>query len=118
MVHPEPGSKRHAVRKGDPESPLYWVGNDEDWREVRRRPRVALECPERCGVELVSVENAAYLYAPRFFRVKPPRPPCDHWEPPPGHGGREGPQHDWLKNRLAEIARNLGYTAVVEDWRT
>ena len=71
MVHPEPGSKRHAVRKGDPDSPLYWVGNDEDWREVRRRPRVALECPERCGVELVSVENAAYLYAPRFFRVKP-----------------------------------------------
>ncbi len=118
MVHPEPGSKRHAVRKGDPDSPLYWVGNDEDWREVRRRPRVALECPERCGVELVSVENAAYLYAPRFFRVKPPRPSCDHWEPPPGHGGREGPQHDWLKNKLAEIARNLGYTAVVEHWPT
>jgi hypothetical protein len=118
MVHPEPGSKRHAVRKGDPESPLYWVGNDEDWREVRRRPRVALECPERCGVELVSVENPAYLYAPRFFRVKPPRPACDHWEPPPGHGGPEGPQHDWLKNKLAEIARSLGYTAVVEHWRT
>ncbi len=118
MVHPEPGSKRHAVRKGDPDSPLYWVGNDEDWREIRRRPRVALECPERCGVELVSVENAAYLYAPRFFRVKPPRPSCDHWEPPPGHGGREGPQHDWLKNKLADIARNLGYTAVVEHWPT
>ncbi len=118
MVHPEPGSKRHAVRKGDLDSPLYWVGNDEDWREVRRRPRVALECPERCGVELVSVENPAYLYAPRFFRVKPPRPSCDHWEPPPGHGGREGPQHDWLKNKLAEIVRNLGYTAVVEHWPT
>lgn len=57
MVHPELGSKRHAVRKGDLDSPLYWVGNDEDWREVRRRPRVALECPERCGVELVSVET-------------------------------------------------------------
>jgi hypothetical protein len=118
MVHPELGSKRHAVGKGDPDSPLYWVGNDADWREVRREPRVALECPERCGVELVSVENPAYPYTPRFFRVKPPRPPCDHWEPPPGHGGREGPEHDWLKNKLAEIVRGLGYSAVVEHWPT
>jgi hypothetical protein len=118
MVYPEPGSKRHAVRKDGPDSPLYWVGNDADWREVRREPRIPLECPERCGVELVSVENPAYQYTPRFFRIKPPRPPCDHWEPLPSHGGREGPQHDWLKNKLAEIARDLGYGAVVEHWPT
>lgn len=118
MGFPEPGAKRHAVRKGDPDSPLYWVGDDTDWAEVRCRPRVALECPERCGVELVSVENPAYRYTPRFFRVKPPRLPCDHWEPVPGHGGRESPERDWLKNRLAVIARNLGYSAVVEHWPT
>jgi hypothetical protein len=118
MVYPEPGAKRHAVRKDDPDSPLYWAGNEADWREVRRQPRVALECPERCGVELISVENPAYLYTPRFFRIKPPRPPCDHWEPPPGHGGREGAQHDWLKNKFAEIVRDLGYRAVVEHWPT
>jgi hypothetical protein len=118
MGFPELGAKRHAVRKGDPDSPLYWVGDDADWREIRRQPRVALECPERCGVELVSVENPAYRYTPRFFRVKPPRLPCDHWEPPPGLGGRESPEHDWLKNRLAVIARDLGYDAVVEHWPT
>ncbi len=118
MMYPEPGSKRHAVRKDDPNSPLYWVGNDADWREVRREPRVPLECPERCGVELISVENRSYRFTPRFFRIKPPRPPCDHWEPLPGHGGPEGAQHDWLKNELAEIVRALGYSAVVEHWPT
>jgi len=118
MVRHEPGSKRHAVRKDDPDSPLYWVGNDTDWHEVRRKPRIPLECPERCGVELIAVENPAYRYSPRFFRIKPPRPPCDHWEPPPGHGGRESAQHDWLKNKLAEIVRDLGYIAVVEHWPT
>ena len=118
MMNPESGSKRHAVRKDDPDSPLYWVGNGADWREVRRRPRMPLECPERCGVELVSVENPAFQYTPRFFRIKPPRPPCDHREPPPGHGGRESAQHDWLKNKFAEMARDLGYSAVVEHWPT
>lgn len=118
MVYLEPDAKRHAVRKDDPDSPLYWVGSDADWREVRRQPRVPLECPERCGVELISVENPAYQYTPRFFRIKPPRPPCDHWEPAPGHGGREGAQHDWLKYTLAEIARDLGYSAIVEHWPT
>jgi hypothetical protein len=73
MMYPESGSKRHAVRKDDPDSPLYWVGNDADWREVRREPRIPLECPERCGVELVSVESPAYQHTPRFFRIKPPR---------------------------------------------
>jgi hypothetical protein len=118
MMYPEPGSKRHAVRKDDPDSPLYWVGNDADWREVRREPRVPLECPERCGVELISVENRSYQYTPRFFRIKPPRPPCDHWEPLPGHGGPEGAQHNWLKNEIAEIVRDLGYGAIVEHWPT
>lgn len=47
--------------------------------------------------------------------MRPPRLPCDHREPVPGHGGRESPEHDWLKNRLAVIARNLGYSAVVPE---
>ena len=34
------------------------------------------------------------------------------------HGGRESAQHDWLKNKFAEIARDLGYSAVVEHWPT
>ncbi len=117
MEHREDGTKRHAVRKDDPDSPLYWVGNEADWREVRRHPHMPLECPERCGVELISVERHANQYTPRFFRIKPPGPRCDHWKPR-GLGGPESAQHDWLKNKLAEIARDLGYSAVVEHWPT
>jgi hypothetical protein len=70
MDHREWGSKRHAVRKDDPDSPLYFADNATDWAEVRRKPKPALECPERCGVELVPVEDLTHRYVPRFFRIK------------------------------------------------
>lgn len=109
----EPGSKRHAVRGDDLDSPLYWAGNNEDWHEVRRRPRIPLECMERCGVELVSVEDLSHQYIPRSFPTKAPVPHCDHWKL---RGGGKEPQHNWLKNTITAIAPGLGYRAVVEHW--
>ncbi len=101
----------------NPQAPLLWVGDTEDWKTARET-NVTLVCPERhCNVELVAVENTHYRHNPRFFRLKSKEAVCDHW-PAQSRGGPETPQHDWVKARLASIVRHLGYQATPEHWHT
>lgn len=82
---------------------------------MRREPREPLVCPEDgYDVELVSYENTRNRYNPRVFRFKASRQ-CGHWPDRGKGGGPESPQHDWVKYRVAHIARLLGHDATVED---
>lgn len=98
------GTKRHARVRHNPQVPLLWGGDTEDWRTAREK-NVTLVCPDRhCNVELVAVENTRYRHNPRFFRFKSKEAVCDHW-PTRSRGGPETPQHDCVKARLASIVR-------------
>lgn len=111
------GTKRHARLRHDPRRPLLWVGDDDDWKLARAKDQ-PLVCPEPgCEMELVAVQNDSNKYNPRFFRFKTKAGTCSHW-PAAGGGGPESPRHDWLKARLANIARREDYTVTPEHWYT
>jgi hypothetical protein len=75
---------------------------------------VPLVCPEPgCEVELISYENPANQYNPRIFKFKARSSSCGHW-PALGGGGPESKQHEWLKLRLTQMVRTLGYEATTE----
>ncbi|MCX2729476.1 hypothetical protein OOZ19_04440 [Saccharopolyspora sp. NFXS83] len=96
---------------------MLWVGDDEDWETARQKDQV-LVCPETaCDIELAAVHAPSNRYNPRFFRFKSASRICGHW-PAGNRGGPETPQHDWVKARLARIARHQGYQATAEHWHT
>jgi hypothetical protein len=71
-------------------------------------------CPEPgCDVELISYENPANRYNPRIFKFKASATSCGHW-PALGGGGPESQQHEWMKLRMTQIVRELGYEATAE----
>jgi len=111
------GTKRHARLQHSPGAPLLWVGDDEDWKIARAKHRL-LACPEPdCHIELIAVQNDNNRYTPRFFRFKTATRTCEHW-PARSRGGPESARHDWLKARLARIARREGYQVTPEHWHT
>jgi hypothetical protein len=63
---------------------------------------------------LISYENPANLYNPRIFKFKARSASCSHWPARGGGGGPESKQHEWMKLRLTQIARTLGYHATTE----
>lgn len=92
-----------------------WVGDPEDWAQVRAVPRPPLVCPEPdCDVELISYENLHNRHNPKIFKFKSVDRSCDHWSDRGQGGGVESAQHDWMKLRLTRIATRLGYTATPE----
>lgn len=107
--------KRHAQLRHQPGSSPLWVGNPEDWALVRHPPRPPLVCPEPgCEVELISYENLRNKYNPRIFKFKSVEKSCDHWVADGQGGGPESAHHEWMKLRLARIAKRLGYTTTPE----
>jgi hypothetical protein len=107
--------KRHAQLRHQPRSTPLWVGDPDDWALVRHEPRPPLVCPEPgCEVELISYENLNNQFNPRIFKFKPGKRSCDHWSARGEGGGPESVQHEWMKLRLARIAKMLGYTATPE----
>ena len=116
--HDQP-CKKYARLRFNPQSALLWAGNPDDWAIATRKPHPPLVCPEKdCDVELIAYENPGNRYNPRIFKFKAGSRTCDHWTARGLGGGPETPQHDWVKNWLATIARRLGYTAVVEHQAT
>lgn len=78
-------------------------------RSFDRGPALPLLCPEPgCDVELISCENRSFKQNPRFFRFKSVDRSCDHWADHDHGGGPETAQREWVKYRLATIARRLG----------
>ena len=111
--------KKYARLRFNPQSALLWAGNPDDWAIATRKPRPQLVCPEKdCDVGLIAYENPGNRYNPRIFKFRAAGQTCDHWAVRGLGGGPESPQHDWVKNRLAAIARRLGYTAIVEHQAT
>lgn len=70
MMYPEPGSKRHAVRNDDPDSPLYWVGNDADWREVQMDDRAWAKIRTDHRARAAIRDRAAADLAQRIHRIE------------------------------------------------
>jgi hypothetical protein len=62
---------------------------------------------------LISYENLANQYNPRICKFKARSTSCGHW-PALGGGGPESKQHEWVKLRLTQITRALGYEATTE----
>jgi hypothetical protein len=112
--HDQP-RKRHAQLRHQPRSVPLWAGDPDDWALALRKPRPPLVCPEPgCGVELISYENPGNQHNPRIFKFKAGGRSCDHWADRSSGGGPESAQHEWMKYRLARIARRLSYTATPE----
>ena len=106
-------------------SRMVYVYDDADWALVHLHTEFVVICPELgCGVRLFAKRSSR---GSRFFAAQKGAT-CSHhdvdildatdkMERPPGSGtggGPEGPEHKWVKEQLARIARSLGHEAVVE----
>lgn len=104
---------------------MVYVYDDADWALVHLHTEFVVICPELgCGVRLFAKRSSR---GSRFFAAQKGAT-CSHhdvdildatdkMERPPGSGtggGPEGPEHKWVKEQLARIARSLGHEAVVE----
>lgn len=97
---------------------LVRADNDEDWALVHppHEPRPALHCRD-CSTALHAKERRHQGGVTRFFAFNPRGRSCRHREVASGHtvgATVETNEHHWLKNYVAEQARELGYQAVVE----
>lgn len=106
-------------------SRMVYVYDDQDWELVHLNTDFVVTCPEPgCGVRLFAKRSSR---GNRFFAAQKGST-CRHHDVdilaaadamarPPGSGtggGPEGPEHKWIKEQIAQIARSLDQEAIVE----